>query len=111
MRERQPHIYGATPLHYRQGVAVANGESPPTWSPEMANDQQYPYTLEEFRRDVSRWQAATKVTVARQGPLLALAIGGSARSLIDDIDEILLMNGGVSDFNDGLGYVQRSGID
>ena len=74
--ERQPHLYGAAALHYRQGTAVATGDNPPTWSPEMATDALYPYTILEFARDVGRWQAATKVSIERQGAMLALAIGG-----------------------------------
>lgn len=79
--EERPHIFGANALHYRQGTAVANTETPPTWSPEMAHDTRYPYTLAEYLRDVSRWMAATKVSADRQGPLLALAIGGAARQI------------------------------
>eukprot|EP00973_Karenia_brevis_P020629 2831922-Karenia_brevis.AAC.1 len=75
MAERQPHIYGANPLQYRQGVAVANGENPPVWSPEMASSVEYPYTIEEWIRDVERWQGAIKVSPDRQGPLLSLAVG------------------------------------
>ena len=74
--EKQPHIYGAAPLQYRQGVAIANGETPPVWTPEMAVDTEYSYTLEEWAKDVNRWRCATKVAADRQGPLLALAIGG-----------------------------------
>ena len=77
--ERQPHIYGATPLHFRQGVPVANADTPPVWTPEMAHHEHYPYTLEEWARDVRRWCFATKVTEERQANLLALALGGSAR--------------------------------
>ena len=109
--ERQPHIYGAKPLHYRQGVGVANGEQPPTWSAELAVNPDYPYTLEEYRRDVRRWCGATKVTEERQGPLLSLAIGGSARTVIDEIDDFALARGVEADFGDGLGVIWRSGID
>ena len=72
---RQPHIYGAEALHYRQGTAVANTETPPTWSPEMAHDVLYPYILDEYMMDVSRWQHATKVApaVAASAPAAAAA--------------------------------------
>ena len=110
-RERQPHIYGAAALTYRQGVAVANADTPPTWSPEMAVDTDYPYTLEEYLRDVRRWQGATKVNDERQGPLLALALGGGARTVIDEMDDQVLQFGANADLGDGRGNVRRTGIE
>ena len=110
-RQRQPHIYGAQPLHFRQGVAVASGETPPTWSPEAALDPDYPYTLEEYKRDIQRWCGATKVTPERQGPLVSLAIGGAGRTVVDEIDDALLRFGGNADFGDGRGIVLRAGIE
>ena len=56
----------------------------------MALDQEFPYTLREWTRDVSRWCAATKVTPERQGPLLALAVGGAGRVAVDGIYDDLL---------------------
>ena len=85
--------------------------SPPTWSPEMAHDPQYHYTLREWQRDVLRWAAATKVSYERQGPLLALAVGGAARTRADEISEIALRNGAIIDLGDGRGRVLRSGIE
>ena len=93
----QPHIFGAQSLHYRQGTAVASTETPPTWAPEMALDAVYPYTLQEYMRDVSRWMAATKVTQSREGPLLALAIGGAGRTIADELPDDLLINGAEAD--------------
>ena len=110
LREKQPHIYGALPLHYRQGVAIANAETPPTWAPEMANDPDFPYTLDEYKKDFHRWQGATKVDPSRHGHLLALAIGGSGRTVVDQIDDTTLRDGGYADFNDGLGNLQHPGI-
>ena len=51
MASRQPHIYGAAPLHYRQGTAVATAETPPVWAPEKAADPNFPYTLTEYIKD------------------------------------------------------------
>ena len=109
MAHSQPHIFGAKPLHYRQGTAFASGDAPPIWSPEMSLDTSYPYTLEEYMFDVSRWMAATKVAAERQGPMIALALGGAARTLADNIPTELLASGSVADLGDGLGAVQRSG--
>ena len=105
----QPHIFGANALHYRQGTAVATAETPPTWSPELALNTTYPYTLSEYMRDVQRWMAATKVTPERQGPLLALAIGGGGRTVADELPDELLAHGAVADLGDGLGQVHRTG--
>ena len=104
----RPHIFGAAALHYRQGSAVANTETPPTWSPEMASDGSFPYTLTEYKRDVKRWVGATKVAQDRQACLVALAIGGAARRVIDEIDDNILMNGMDGDLGDGLGAQHHS---
>ena len=44
--ENRPHIFGAAAPRYRQGAAVANAETPPTWSPEMAQGSTYPLHLD-----------------------------------------------------------------
>ena len=61
----RPHIYGAQALHYRQGSAMGKTEIPPTWSPEMAHDAAYPYTLTEYLRDVARWVSLTEISTER----------------------------------------------
>ena len=108
--ERQPHLFGAHAHQYRQGIAVGDGNNPPPWCPELAHDREYPYTLAEWKRDLRRWQAATKVPPHRQGPSVALAVGGAARTVIDDVEEEILINGVVADFHDGAGDVIRSGV-
>ena len=108
--ERQPHLFGARPQQYRQGTNVTNGDDPPAWSPEMALDGEYPYTLEEWWRDVRKWCYSTKISRERQGPRLSLAVGGAARTLTDEIPEELLANGGPADFDDGNGMELKTGI-
>ena len=110
-RERQPHLFGASSLHYRQGGAVANVDTPPVWAPEYAFDPEYNYTLEEYHREVLRWCGATRVHEDRQGNLLALALGGAARSLVDDIANDVLRDGADADFLDGRGWVHRTGVE
>ena len=107
--EMRPHIFGAHALHLRQGGSVTNSDNPPTWSPEMALDTTYPYSLREYTREVGRWMAATKVNELRQGPLLSLAIGGAGRTIADMITDELLIHGGVADFDDGNGQAHRTG--
>ena len=87
-KEPQPHRFGAFPYQYRTGASAASAEQPPSWSPELVHDRAHPYALRECRRDVSRWQGAAKVTVQHQGPLVALAIGGAARVIVDQIDDL-----------------------
>ena len=110
-REPQPHLFGAFPYQYRTGASVASAEQPPSWNPELVHDRAYPHTLREYRRDVSRWQSATQVTVQRQGPLVALAIGGAARAIVDQIDDQALRDGVVADFHDSRGNVDHSGVE
>ena len=108
--DRQPHIYGASPYHYRHGGAIVNGKNPPWWTPELANNPDYPYTLSEFERDVGRWIAITKVQPPRQGPMIAMALGRAARSLADNIPDAILAHGAVTDLGDGQGHITRSGV-
>ena len=77
----------------------------------MAHHKDYPYNVEEFAGDLVRWQAATKVAPARQGPLASLQLGGAARSVVDRIHISILMNGMVCDLNDGQGNTQHTGIE
>ena len=108
-RRQQPHIFGAVPQHYRRGTAVATAETPPWWSPELESDPAYPYSIDEWRRDVRRWMAATKVAPERQGPLLALSLGTTARTIADDMSEEIIARGALVDLGDGRGAVPRSG--
>ena len=75
----------------------------------MALCQTFPYSLREYRKDCARWMVSTEVSAERQGPLLALAIGGAARSVVDEIEDQIIALGTDADFNDGLGRVHRSG--
>ena len=89
---------------------MANADTPPSWSPEMADDPTHPYTLSEYRKDVGRWLRATKVAPERCGPLLALAIGGLARVYIDDIEDDTLAFGMDVDLKNGQGFKHYTGI-
>eukprot|EP00971_Amphidinium_carterae_P242711 4819390-Amphidinium_carterae.1 len=88
--ERQPQLYGARPLQYRSGIAVATTKAPPTWTPEMSTDPVFPHTLTEWWRDVERWLGATEVNEDRQGPLRARSVGSGARTVADQIPLNLL---------------------
>ena len=101
--ERQPHLYGAAPFQYRAGTDVADINKPPAWEPEMAYQLDYQYTLEEWIRDLKRWLAATKLSENRKGPLVSLAVEGAARIVLEELDEDILVNGALADFDDGRG--------
>ena len=58
-----------------------------------------------------RWAASTKVSVERQGPLLALSVGGAARIRVDEISEDVLRAGAYVNYGDGRGQVFRSGCE
>ena len=107
--ERLPHIFGAQSGQYRQGTSFANGDTPPAWTPEMALTPGYAYTLEEWCKDLMRWIGATKADAARHGPLIALQVGGAARSVVDEIDTEILRNGQNADFQDGRGFQAKTG--
>ena len=109
-RRARPDIFGAASHHWRQGTSVANTETPPAWSPEQSLSPDYPYVLSEYMKDVSRWMVATKVSSERQGPLIALAVGGAARTVADELPDDLLVRGAVADLGDGLGNVHRHGV-
>ena len=109
VKSRQPHLYGAQPLHYRQGTALASAESPPCWSPELEADPTYPYSVVEWSKDVRKWQAATKLAAERQGPLLSLALGTAARTVADEIPIHVLQYGAEVDIGDGAGVRRHAG--
>ena len=75
----------------------------------MAYQKDYAYTLEEWIRDLRRWLAATKLAEPRRGPLIALAVGGAARIVLDELDEDILVDGTWADFGDG--PAQHSGVE
>ena len=70
-------------------LAVANGKVPPGWSPER--DKEYPFR--HYVSDVLLWAAATDLQADKTGPACALRIGGSAKTLIREMDPAMLING------------------
>ena len=92
-KEPQPHLFGAFPYVSIQNWCI-RGISGAT----------------AFVEPASRWQSAAKVTVQRQGPLVAFAIGGAARVIVDQIDDQAVRDGVVVDFQDGRGNVDLSGV-
>ena len=77
----------------------------------MANDPVQPYTLPEYMRDIKRWCRITKVSQERMAPLVAMAIGGAARVVVDEMDDDVLAFGGDVDMHDGRGVQYRNGVE
>ena len=57
------------------------------------------------------WSAATDLPVAQQAPAVALRLGGLAREISRELPQQQLINGTIADYNDGLGYIQRTGLE
>ena len=87
-------------------LGMANAKVPPAWSPER--DKQYP--LRTWVQDIRLWSVGTDVEVAKQGPVAAMRIGGTARALIRELDLAILANGMLLPDDQG-NPVQFSGLE
>ena len=90
---------------------MGSADTPPWWSPELESDSLYPYTLAEWTKDIRRWMGATRASPERQGPIIALSLGNTARTIVDEVSDEILQNGATLDLGDGLGVTTRSGVD
>ena len=70
---------------------MMNTKTPPGWSPE--GDKKYPFR--DWLQDVELWLGATEVDPIKQGPALAMRIGGVAREIIRELDLTVLSQGRV----------------
>ena len=67
---------------------MANTKSAPPWEPgDVQSNSLLPYTSVEYAKDVRRWVQATDVDPVRQGPLLAMALGGQARLILENLED------------------------
>lgn len=84
---------------------MVSSRVPPAWSPEGERT----YSFQKYRQDVELWSAATDMEVARQGPAVALRLGGEAKRLALAIGTQELINGRI--IQDGNGNpVQETGL-
>ena len=83
--EREPHLFGPAALQYRYGTAVGNAKTPRDWEPELAHNVSDPYYADQYTKDVRDWAISTEVAEHRQGQILLVAPGGSARKLFDGL--------------------------
>ena len=103
--ERKPHIHGPQAFRYRYGTAVRPARVPPSWSPEMAHDRDYPYYADQYAKGVRDWVAATEVPEHRQGQMLIWALGGQARKFFEGMNIHEKQYG--AELDDGQGQVVR----
>ena len=90
--------------HFNLGIVSA--KIPPSWAPER--DKQYP--LRTWISDIRLWAIGTDVEAAKQGPVAAMRIGGSAKELIRELDVNILSNGMA--FPDGQGnLIPHTGLE
>ena len=82
-------------------LGIASAKIPPSWSPER--DKIYP--LRTWIQDTRLWSVGTDVEEAKQGPVCAMRVGGSAKALIRELDVNVLSNGGI--FPDAQGQPQQ----
>ena len=75
---------------------------------EPRTRQKYP--LRTWVQDIRLWSVGTDVEVAKQGPVAAMRIGGTARALIRELDLAILANGMLLPDDQG-NPVQFSGLE
>ena len=100
-------------MAHRQGdindlnLQVASGRIPPSWSPD--HDRSYPFRF--FVADLKLWSLSTDLDPVRQGPAVALRLGGAAKSLARDFDPVALSDGtAVQDPATG-NIIRRTGLE
>ena len=87
-------------------LGVANSKVAPGWSPER--DKQYP--LRTWTQDIRLWAMGTDTDVLKQGPVVAMRIGGTARELVRELDVQVLSQGMLLPDDNG-NPVQTSGLE
>ena len=87
-------------------LGIANSKVPPAWTPEK--DKQYP--LRVWVQDIRLWSVSTDTEVARQGPVAAQRIGGTAKELIRELDMNVLVQGMALPDDQG-NLIQHTGLE
>ena len=62
-------------------LQLVSGRIPPSWNPQSERV----YSFRKFRLDLELWVAATDMDANRQGPAIAMRLGGDARQLAHEI--------------------------
>ena len=72
-------------------VGTATLKVPPSWSVE----RNHVYSLRSWISDLVLWSSATEIDPARQGPIAALQVQGSAKELVRELMPMQLRDGDV----------------
>ena len=72
-------------------VGTATLKVPPSWSVE----RNHVYSLRSWISDLVLWSSATEIDPARQGPITALQVQGSAKELVRELTPMQLRDGDV----------------
>lgn len=72
-------------------VGTATLKVPPSWSVE----RNHVYSLRSWISDLVLWSSATEIDPARQGPIAALQVQGSAKELVRELTPVQLREGDV----------------
>ena len=72
-------------------LQMASNRIPPSWNPQ----QERTYSFRKYRLDLELWVAATDMDAARQGPAIAMRLGGDARQLAHELGTAVLVQGQV----------------
>ena len=72
-------------------VGTATLKVPPSWSVE----RNHIYSLRSWISDLVLWSSATEIEPARQGPIAALQVQGSAKELVRELTPMQLRDGDV----------------
>ena len=71
-------------------------------------EDRYPFRM--WVQDITLWSLSTNVDPVRQGPLVAMNLGGSAKALAREMDMQTLIQGQMMDMQDGQGPQHVSGL-
>ena len=66
-----------------------SAKTPPAWAPEI--DRKYPFRV--WLTDLELWVNGTELPTERQGPAVAMRVGGTARELLREMDPQELRDG------------------
>eukprot|EP00971_Amphidinium_carterae_P159480 3161273-Amphidinium_carterae.1 len=93
------------PTHNRAQDMSGNLKRPPSWSPEMERD--YPFRF--WMVDTIMWALATDIPEDKQGPVIVMALGGTAKAMAREIPPAFLIHGADVDLQDGNGQQHVNG--
>ena len=88
------------------GYGAMSSKVPPSWSPET--DRRHPFRV--WLADLTLWVSGAELPEPRQGPAVAMRIGGTARKLLREMDPATMKDGSIVVDPQG-GQVTLSGVE